>query len=257
MTCKICNKKSTHISDGIIMGKYPIKYFFCPHCGFIQTENPYWIKESYSNSIIISDTASLRRCLTNSAIVTIIILLLFDKKASFLDYAGGYGLFTRRMRDIGFDFYWLDKYSKNIMALGFEYDGSRDIELVTSFESFEHFVAPLVEFETILSYSKNIFISTELLPNLTPSLDQWHYWGSHHGQHISFYSYSTLCFIADKYNLHLNSYGNYHLFTEKPVSKYLFQLIFKLHKLKLFYFLKKNIVSKTITDSNSLRLISD
>ena len=252
MICKICNKITNHTLDGVILGKYSIKYFHCLHCGFIQTEKPYWIDESYASSINISDTASLERCLTNSAIVTITILLLFNKKARFLDYAGGYGLFTRRMRDIGFDFYWMDKYTKNIMARGFEFDGLRDIELITSFESFEHFIEPLNEIEKILSYSRNIFFTTELLPNPVPLPDQWHYYGSHHGQHVSLYSYSTLGYLAKKYNLYFNSYGHFHLFTEKPVSKYLFLLIFRLHKYKMFYLLKKLMVSKTIADSNSL-----
>ncbi len=44
----------------------------------------------------------------------------------FLDYAGGYGVFTRLMRDIGFDFYWHDPYTQNLFANGFE----KDIKLI-------------------------------------------------------------------------------------------------------------------------------
>ena len=58
------------------------------------------------------------------------------------NYAGGYGIFTRMMRDIGFDFYWLDKYADNLLTNGFEYNKKihKKIEAITSFESFEHFV---------------------------------------------------------------------------------------------------------------------
>ena len=38
----------------------------------------------------------------------------------FLDYGGGYGILVRLMRDVGYDFYWFDKYSQNIFAKGFE-----------------------------------------------------------------------------------------------------------------------------------------
>ena len=40
----------------------------------------------------------------------------FDPKARYLDFAGGYGLLTRLMRDRGFNFYWHDLYCENVFA---------------------------------------------------------------------------------------------------------------------------------------------
>ncbi len=43
MICKICNHESKHLFQGKILGKYKITYFHCRHCGFLQTEEPYWL----------------------------------------------------------------------------------------------------------------------------------------------------------------------------------------------------------------------
>jgi hypothetical protein len=51
----------------------------------------------------------MQRNINLSKMVATILLLFFDFRRKFLDYAGGYGVFVRLMRDIGFDFYWYDK----------------------------------------------------------------------------------------------------------------------------------------------------
>lgn len=56
------------------------------------------------------------------------------------------------MRDLGFDFYWDDKYTQNIFANGFEYSDDKNYEVLTSFESFEHFVNPLSEIKKNVIY---------------------------------------------------------------------------------------------------------
>jgi hypothetical protein len=57
------------------------------------------------------DTGIMQRNLYLSKITAFILLLFFDCRKKFLDYAGGYGVFVRLMRDYGFDFYWYDKYA--------------------------------------------------------------------------------------------------------------------------------------------------
>ena len=82
---------------------------------------------------------------------------------------GGYGIFTRLMRDIGFDFYWYDPHSINLLARGFETRSKNyKYELVTAFEVFEHFAELIKEIESMLQFSDNILFSTELLPSLIP-----------------------------------------------------------------------------------------
>ena len=121
MKCKICNNKSNYIFKAQLLNKYDVKYYHCSNCGFLQTEDPYWLEEAYNNSITTSDTGIMSRNLYLSQLSTLILYYFFDKNAKYLDYAGGYGIFVRLMRDIGFDFYWYDKYSKNLLVRGFEY----------------------------------------------------------------------------------------------------------------------------------------
>jgi len=247
MNCKICNQKTKQIFTANILKKYDIKYFNCQNCGFLQTEEPYWLDEAYSESINISDTGYMQRNIYLSHKLTILLTIFFDKNAKFLDYAGGYGVFTRLMRDIGFDFCWNDKYTANLFARGFEYDTNDTIEAVTSFESFEHFVNPLEEIENMLQISKNIIFSTELLPTPIPKPQDWWYYGLEHGQHISFYSKKTFEFIADKYNLNYVNLGNLHLLSDKKISSLKLNILkfsrFGLHKL-----LARKLKSKTWED---------
>lgn len=248
MTCKICNQATKQIFKAKILNKYEINYFYCEHCGFLQTEEPYWLDEAYSESINVSDTEYMQRNLMLSEKLTILLALFFDKKAKFLDYAGGYGVFVRMMRDIGFDFYWDDKYTTNLFARGFEYNNLDKYEAVTTFESFEHFVNPMFEIENLLKVSKNIIFSTELLPNNIPKPEDWWYYGLDHGQHISFYSIRTLEFIAKKYNLNYINLSSLHLLTDKKFSN--FQLkILKFTKFGLHKILQKLIKTKTWNDN--------
>ncbi len=60
MICKICNHESKHLFQGKILGKYKITYLHCPHCGFLQTEEPYWLEEACKEPINISDTGYLQ-----------------------------------------------------------------------------------------------------------------------------------------------------------------------------------------------------
>ena len=230
-----------------IRDRYNIDYFLCSNCGFLQTEEPYWLKEAYSESINISDTGILSRNLNLSKKVTTILSLFFDKHGKFLDYAGGYGIFVRLMRDIGFDFYWYDKYTENLVARGFEYKDDTKYEVLTSFESFEHFENPIDEIENMLKISKNILFTTELLPSPVPIPSNWWYYGLDHGQHISFYSDRTLKYIARKYGLYYYNFGILHLMLSKPVPKYI-KYILKLSRFGLFNILKKGLKSKTWDD---------
>ena len=107
-----------------------------------------------------------------------LLYFLFNKKSAFLDFAAGYGLFVRLMRDYGFNFFWSDPYTENIFAKGFEFNpvANNKVELVTAFECFEHFSDPLKEIKKILEYSDNIIFSTEIFSGETPAND-WDYFG--------------------------------------------------------------------------------
>lgn len=219
MHCIICSNKTEKRFESRILGKYEGVYFQCPKCHFLQVSNPSWLEEAYTEAINLCDTGILARNNRLSELTALIIYYFFDPAGTFVDYAGGYGIFTRLMRDVGFDYYWCDKYSQNILAKGFEYKDYQKIELLTAFEVLEHLENPLQDLDQMTSISRNLLFSTELLPSPLPSPDQWWYYGVEHGQHISFYTENTLKYIAHHYGLTYYNICGLHLFTEKPIEQ--------------------------------------
>lgn len=253
MKCKICASESKSIFNAKILNKYDINYYHCSNCGFLQTEDPYWLNEAYEESINLSDTGIMKRNLHLSKIASIVIFFFFKHNEKFVDFAGGYGIFTRLMRDIGFDFYWHDLYTTNLLARGFEYKSfeNEKIELITSFESFEHFVDPIEEIENMLAISKSILFSTQILPVQTPSPHDWWYYGLEHGQHISFYEIRTLKYIADKYKLNFLTNGrNIHLLTDKDINPFLFKALLESYRVRMENIIPLMLKSRTVDDMN-------
>ena len=194
------------------------------------------------------DTGYLQRNLNLCTKLTVLLALLFNKNSKFLDYAGGDGVFVRLMRDVGFDFYWFDKFSANLFSKGFEHnDDFLEYEALTTFESVEHFADPIAEIEKMLKLSKNIIFSTELLPHAIPMPGEWWYYGLDHGQHISFYSSRTFEFIASEYNLNYATLGSVHVLTEKKLPVYT-QMVLKFTKCGLHKLIQRKLKSKTWTD---------
>lgn len=260
VSCRICGQSADFIFRERVLNKYDAGYFHCGNCGFLQTETPYWRKEAYAEAIPMYDTGIIFRNLAVSRLASIILFYLFDKNGLYLDYAGGYGFFTRIMRDIGFDYYWQDKYAQNILARGFECDKKRRISLITALEIFEHFEDPVAELEKMFSISRNVLFSTELLPAPVPKPDEWWYYVFPHGQHISFYSERTLHYLAERFNSNFYSFGMLHLFTEKKISGALIASIKLFRKIRLYkyleYFLyqraRSGMRARTVDDMNYL-----
>jgi hypothetical protein len=252
--CPVCTSAATKkVFSAIVRNRHPAKYRLCEQCRFLYVESPQWLEEAYKIPINVSDTGIMARSLGLSRIMSVLLYFLFNKKGKFLDYAGGYGILTRLMRDIGFDFYWYDPYSPNLMARGFELvNDMSNFELLTCFEVLEHLVNPLEEMEKMFHFSDSILLTTLLLPANIPEPKDWAYYGLNHGQHISFYSFSTMQFIAKK--LGCNLYSNrkdIHLFTKRTFSPLIFRLLLKLSHYGVFPYVKRRMKSKTEDDRDS------
>lgn len=107
----------------------------------------------------------------------------------------------------------------------------------------------------MLKICPNLLFSTELLPCPIPEsngANAWWYYGFSHGQHISFYTYKSLEFIAKAHNLHFCSYGGLHLFSQVYISPLYFKWVIKLAHRGLFKILKKRFISKTMSDCEKL-----
>jgi len=252
MKCKICNTENQSCFSSELLNKYEVKYFHCCECDFLQTEEPCWLEEAYARPINLTDTGYMARNLFYSKRLTILLSLIFNKKSQFLDYAGGYGVFVRLMRDIGFDFYWDDKYTKNLFSSGFEWDKTSKIDAITSFEAFEHFVHPMVEIDTLLKISKTLIFSTELRPETIPNPDDWWYYGLEHGQHISFYSENTFRYIAQKISLNYYNVGSLHILTELTIPKWKIWAL-KFTKFGFHKIIARSLNAKTWSDHEKLK----
>ncbi len=227
MHCYICNSPSHSVFTKKVLGKYDVSYFQCSNCGFIQTETPYWLEEAYSRAVTALDVYMISRTIAMSHMSENLILKYFDFDAKFLDYGGGYGIFTRIMRDKGINFYRQDLYAENIFAPFFDINtiakDERKFELVTCFEVLEHLNNPIDEIRQMLSYSDSLFCSTKLQPNVPINeLKSWDYLGELHGQHICFYTQKSMEIIADKFGLYYYNDNELHLFTRKKIENFKF-----------------------------------
>ncbi|MBN2424928.1 MAG: class I SAM-dependent methyltransferase [Calditrichaceae bacterium] len=257
MKCKICESTAELLFSAKVLGKYDVEYFQCKECGFVQTEDPFWLEEAYKNPINLADTGLVNRNIFLAEKTSALLYKYFNLAGKYLDYAGGYGLFTRLMRDIGFDFYWSDPFTVNIFARYFEFnEQSEQIELITSFESFEHFADPMEQIAKMLEISPNIFFSTTLIPIPYPAPDKWWYYGFEHGQHIAFYSPKTLYKIADIFGLNIYTNNSFlHLFTEKPLNQKQFLKTLKTSNQIINKVKKQKLSSKTESDSEMIKQI--
>lgn len=239
INCPICGHDGTQIFQNTILCKYEVSYYQCPHCKLIYTEAPYWLEEAYQDAIVGTDTGLMQRNISFCVTVNTLLRKFFTGGQSFLDYGGGYGIFVRMMRDVGHRFQWMDKYSENLVAKGFEYQGE-PVDLVTAFELFEHFDKPIQEIENLLGYSRNILVSTTVYEEEQGYPDKsWWYYAPHAGQHIVFYHRRTFEYLAGKYQLNYYQINNtLHLLTEKKLPIRSFNLLMKSRAGKVYQYLR-------------------
>ena len=221
MACRLCNG-SCHLAFPLqFRQRHPVSLYQCQTCGLLQTEKPYWLEEAYDKAISALDTGVMRRNLLFARIVSVLLRFFKKRHGVFLDYGGGHGIFTRLMRDCGYDFRWHDLYAENLYANGFAYEPGTEVSGITAFEVLEHLENPKDFFkETLGGLEPDLFIaSTSLFKE--PADPTWHYFYPDNGQHIAFYQKKTLNFIADQYGYHYSGWRYFHLFSKRPLPKLL------------------------------------
>jgi len=240
-----------------VLSKYEIEYFLCPHCGLIQTEEPYWLDEAYETAIASLDTGILHRNIRIRRYLEPLIELLGLAQGHFADIGGGYGTLTRLMRDIGYDFSTYDPYCENIFAINFEVQPQATYDALLAFEVVEHLSDPLKFLKDSFSaYStKTIFLSTNTYQDVPEKT--WWYYSFDTGQHISFYQKKTLSILAEKNGCRLYSLSDsMHVITDKKISF----LTLLLLRNKLFFWTYALITrarrlnkTKTFEDHNQIK----
>ncbi len=255
MACKVCRQQNHAIFKQKILNKYDIQYYYCDACGFLQTEKPYWLDEAYSDAIAGADTGLVQRNLLIVRQLSMLLFMLFGKKGRYVDFAGGTGLLVRMMRDVGFDYFWKDRYCANIHARGFEFSaGLNDCLALTAFEALEHLEDPVAFIKDALKQANTdtFIFTTELFTGKPPAPGDWWYYAPETGQHISFYQHRTLQTIADRMGLHLYSASGFHMMTPKKISSAIFKLAVSRWSRLFFPVIRWLMDSKTMDDHYKL-----
>ena len=254
-SCSVCGSQARIRFSASVLLRYQASFFLCPTCGLLFTPNPFWLEEAYNSAIAKADTGILARNVRLSRIASCFLFSAGVGDRTCIDVAGGYGLFVRLMRDVGFDFLWSDPYCSNLFARGFEADQNQQATVATAFEVLEHVADPVGFIGDLFRSTKCEFLlcSTETFAGEPPAPQDWWYYAFSEGQHISFYQRETLAKIAGQLGLNLCSEGNIHLFSRTRVSPLRFRVsVNRLSSRVLFPFVRLFKKSRTMVDHTFL-----
>lgn len=223
--CPICGGAREHALTNRLLGKYDVDYLTCPDCGLLQTEEPYWLDEAYSEPITRADVGLVGRNLWAAARVGALLHYTLPS-GRYLDLGAGTGLLVRLLRDRNFDCYWSDAYADNTLARGFEdAPEHRPYTALAAFEVMEHVTDPLGFVQRAFADTDcRTLIFSELLFEGPPPPRDWWYYSTATGQHVSLYQRRTLLALAERLGVTLHSAGTLHMLTDQPVSDRRFRL---------------------------------
>lgn len=257
MNCRICKTECFKEFSATLIKKYQVDYYFCPHCGYLQVDELSHLSEAYNNSITSSDVGLLARNNRYTEQLAPFFYFAGFRMGRFLDYGGGYGVFSRLMRDIGFDFYSYDPYTKNLFSQDFSNDLSGKFKAITALEVFEHLTEPLTTLTQLFEHTDTVILGTNLLESCPDkNYKNWSYLGLEHGQHIGFFSLKTMLFLANK--LKLNCYTDKKYLTVLSKNKFspMISVMLSLrHRYSLFLleYTKCRMTSKISSDFDRIR----
>lgn len=219
VACPICAGESVDHGTLLALGKYPADYRRCTRCGVVFVADPSWLDEAYAEPINEEDSGLLERCADMSKRTAMILAGERISKGTFLDWGGGYGTFTRMMRDRGFEYFHTDPYCDNLFARGLEDQPGTRYDLITAFEVFEHLGDPYAEIASTAERTDRLLFSTGILPEPAPAVEDWFYFGPEHGQHITLHTVESLRVLGEQLGFRLTTNGfNLHLFHREPLK---------------------------------------
>jgi hypothetical protein len=250
--CTICGGKTHFTHTSKIIKKYEAEYYRCEDCEYWFVLNPYWIKEAHSFGISSLDTGLVSRNLKFAISVSNLLRAFQFKFDVFVDWSGGNGLFTRLMREFGYNYLWTDKYSNNMFASGSEYI-SGSVGAVSLFEVLEHLEYPLETLQNIIEQTKcQMIIFSQTLHSNSESANWWYFMPTS-GQHISFYSIKTLEVMAKELEMFLITFGDLFIFANQTVKfSWKFKLRMKLNK--IYSTIYNLVMRKSLSNIDSKKL---
>lgn len=248
--CPICGSALREAFRATVLQRHEATYDVCETCGFLRARAPHWLAEAYADSIAVTDTGLLVRNRIIARQLSVVCHVL-GSDGPYLDFAGGYGVLTRLMRDAGLDFYWSDKFSRNLLAPGFEYAAQVGAcRAVTAFEVMEHVEDPAAFVLEALAAGQadTLIFSTDLYAGPPPPPD-WRYYSFATGQHIAFYQRRTLRTLAAKLGLNFHTSRGLHFLSRQPLPTY--RIDFALRLIPLYAAVVRTLrTPRTIADHN-------
>jgi hypothetical protein len=252
--CPICSGPMKNCFSAQVIGKHEAQYEVCDKCGFLRAHDPHWLEEAYSSAIAAADTGLVMRNFSVACKLAGVLYWVLGERGGgrYLDAAGGYGMLTRLMRDFGFDFYWSDKYCKNLLVPGFEYNQAMGpCNAVTAIEVFEHLTDPAAFIEETLSFSgaQSLVFTTELYEGTPPQPDSWWYYTFATGQHIGFFQRRTMETLGAKLGLRFYSANGIHILTRNKLNESLLRLVTGRWVSRIApWWMRRHLGSKTMSD---------
>lgn len=254
MHCPLCIGQMKFCFAAKVLQKYMADYEVCSNCGFLRVREPHWLGEAYSSAIAAADTGLVARNVSLSRKVAGALYWVMGERGQgrYLDAAGGYGMLTRLMRDLGFNFYWADKYCVNLLARGFEYDfGLGTCRAVTAMEVLEHVVDPASFIEEAMGATgaQTLLFTTELYEGVPPCPNDWWYYSFSTGQHISFFQRRTLELLGARLGLRFSSENGLHIFSKTKINDIHLNLATGRFSLRLSpWWIRQRLGSKVMSD---------
>lgn len=214
--CRLCNATTSVRFVKRVLGKHDVEFQYCRDCDSMQTEEPYWLAESYGSETRPLDVNAATRAVTWQRLLHDAVRALKpDGNGKLIDWGAGDGLLVRLLRDVGVDAYYDDPLATNHYAIGFEVDqmqGSADI--VTAFEVWEHLSKPAEEIANMLAGDPLVHIATTDL--FTGQDKSWRYFNVLTGRHVFFYSPRAVEMIAADHGYRATTVADKRLFFYKP-----------------------------------------
>jgi hypothetical protein len=254
--CPVCGSAMHEAFRAAMLHRYEGIYDHCDACGFLRVRDPHWLAEAYSDAIAITDTGLMwRNRAISQQLASLLTVLGHAPEDRYLDYAGGYGVLTRLMRDAGYDFYWSDPYCQNLVATGFGYKADRGpCRTVTAFEVLEHVERPREFVETALAAGSadTLVFTTELYSGPPPQPSEWRYYSAETGQHIAFFRRDTLARLAEALGMNFHTSHGLHILSRRQLP--LRRIDLALGRLGLLFALwgRRALHSKTMSDHESM-----
>lgn len=219
--CRVCEGPVESFARGRVLGHVDVTYLRCATCGLVMADEPTWLEEAYGDAIAKLDVGLLDRCQILGNVTSMVLRSERLRRGRFLDWAGGYGVLTRLMRDRGYDFVHTDPYAANIFAPGFEVadPGGARFDLITGFEVLEHLPDPVAALTPLAAATDRLLMTTQVLPDPAPRPGAWDYYAAESGQHITFYTPDSLRRLALRLGFDgVVTSSLVHLFHRGPVS---------------------------------------